>query len=168
MSSSFASSQSAQPHRQRLARHLARAHRSPRRRLRACVSWSRTRRTPDRDARAGLVERDVSVAAKAEDHEVDRRLVEERLVASALGFGVGRRPVDPVDGAEADAAQARARDRRGSCARRRRPGRGTRRAGTASPAPSAGSRPRRGRAAPRTCRAGCGRWAGSGAAAGGP
>ena len=59
---------------------------------------------PRRDAGTGLVERDVSVAAEAEDHEVDRRLVEECLVASALGFRVDRRPVDPADGAEANAA----------------------------------------------------------------
>ena len=58
-----------------------------------------------RDARTGLVERDVSVAAKPKDHEADRRLIEERLVASALGFGVDRRAVELVEGAEPEAAQ---------------------------------------------------------------
>jgi hypothetical protein len=56
-------------------------------------------------ARARLVERDVAVVAEAEHREIDRRLVEEALVARALRLRIGRRAVEAVERAEVDPAE---------------------------------------------------------------
>ena len=44
----------------------------------------------------------MAIATDPEHHEIDRRLVEQRLVAFALAFGVGRGAIQATDGAKAD------------------------------------------------------------------
>ena len=55
--------------------------------------------------RAGLVEGDVRVAPEAEHGEVDRRRVEDRLVARGLGVGVGGGAVERLAAADRDAGE---------------------------------------------------------------
>ena len=57
------------------------------------------------EPRAWLVERDMPVRPQAQHGEIERRLVEHGVVARALGREVGGAAVEPVERAQADAAQ---------------------------------------------------------------